>query len=294
MRKKHNDINDNEIRIISSKSKIDSYEEEDKPHNNFMLKGLIAAVILLAALIVCLFVFRRTGEKTKQILETIPNEMTSHPNSIRPQPGSGIENYYISSIDTVVNGEEVTIYFPGSMKAHLQIGIEALNVDNAKMVMPAADIRKDNEGIVGTYVFKGELLSRGDSKAGYCAIINGEIFIGVADATPYLEKAIESGGYFFRQYPLVVGGSVVENNLTNSSFRKALAEINDQIAVVVSKGKMTMNEFSRLLTELGTSNAIYLVGSSSPGFVVDKNGIRHDIGSLPKNPSKNINFIVWE
>ena len=77
--------------------------------------------------------------------------------------------------------------------------------------------------IAGAYVVKGELLSKGEAKAGYCSIVNGEVNIGVADATPMLEEALMKDGYFFRQYPLVAGGQLIENKLKGAALRKALA-----------------------------------------------------------------------
>ena len=77
----------------------------------------------------------------------------------------------------------------------------------------AADVRADNGGIVGAFVLKGEPKAWGLSKKGYCASINGQITIGMADNSPLFEQATEEGGYFFRQYPLVSNGEIVENEL---------------------------------------------------------------------------------
>lgn len=109
-----------------------------------------------------------------------------------------------------------------------------------------------------------------------------------------MEQAIENGGYFFRQYPLVVGGQVVENKLKPSSLRKALAELNGEIVVIMNDRKQTLNEFSQTLVNLGVTNAIYLIGSSAPGFAIDKEGHRIDFGKEVENPPLNSNYIIWE
>ena len=49
------------------------------------------------------------------------------------------------------------------------------------------------------------------------AIINDKITIGIADNSPLFEQATETGGYFFRQYPLVDNGKLVENEPKNKS-----------------------------------------------------------------------------
>ena len=158
----------------------------------------------------------------------------------------------------------------------------------------AADVRADNGGIVGAFVKNGILISRGDSKAGFCAIIDGKPMIGVADATSYLDRAIESGGDFFRQFPLVVGGQVVENDRAGKALRKALVEINGDIAVVSSREKLTFNEFSKALVSLGVSNAIYLVGSTSYGTYRTSDGKRKDFGERVDDPFPNASYIIWK
>lgn len=44
----------------------------------------------------------------------------------------------------------------------------------------------------------------------YCGVIDGKLTVGVADNSPLFEEATEKGGYFFRQYPLVDNGVLVE------------------------------------------------------------------------------------
>lgn len=163
----------------------------------------------------------------------------------------------------------------------------------AVLLVPAADIRQDNGAIVGAFVRKGELLSRGKSKAGFCAIINGEITVGVSDASPLLEEAIATEGYFFRQYPLVVGGQIVENKPKGTSKRKALATLNGKTVVVMSTDKLSFHDFSQALVDLGVSNAIYLIGSSSYGFGRTANGDRFIFGKPVENVPENFSFIVW-
>ena len=87
---------------------------------------------------------------------------------------------------------------------------------------------------------------------------------------------------------------MVENKLKFSSLRRALAEWNGEIVVVMGHSPMTLNEFAETLIDLGVSNAIYLIGSTSYGFAKDKNGDRIIFGEEEINPPKNSNYIVWE
>ncbi len=203
---------------------------------------------------------------------------------------------YVSARDTVAGGVALRILTAEGATPQLVIGSEALDDSAAVLVAQAADVRADNGQIAGAFVMKGDLLSRGEAKAGFCAIVNGQITVGVADATPMLEKAIESEGYFFRQFPLVVGGQIVENKPRGTSLRKALAEIDGRISVILSLDRLTFHEFSQALVDAGVTNAVYLVGSTAPGFYVDEQGTRFTFGKESANDKewKNINYIVWK
>ena len=306
-----NDIKDDEIRIISSERNIPekAYKKEElknlknvsgKPQ--WKLWVIITAIIFFGGL--CVFFWwevKDDPEDTENLM--FDSEIISQGNlnienldtvSIPASMVSISEKGFVETYDTVINKVPLTIYKPKNLTPKLYIGIDALRDSTSSFVVQAADIRRDNGQIVGAYVSEGNLLSRGQSKAGFCAIINGKLIIGVADSTPYLEQAIETGGYFFRQYPLVVGGQVVENKLKPSSLRKALAELNGEIVVIMNDKKQTLNEFSQTLVDLGVNNAIYLIGSTAPGFAINEEGKRIDFGKEYENPSVNSNYIIWQ
>lgn len=296
------DINDDEIRIISSESR----SPKDKPTGgqgpNMKRKPgigiwlvLILFIGILTVFISFLFIHRGDVEDDLEISgQPIEESMILPEAEAEPEPINFNQKGYIEVTDTIINKDKLTILKPVNAVPRLQIGLEALMDTAAVLVVQAADIRRDNGRIVGAYVQEGELLSKGQAKAGFCAIINGKLIIGVADSTPYLEQAIETDGYFFRQYPLVVGGQVVENRLKPSSLRKALAELNGEIVVIMTHKKMTLNEFSQTLVDLGVSNAIYLVGSSAYGFAIDEEGNRIEFGKRQARPSRNTNYLVWK
>lgn len=198
---------------------------------------------------------------------------------------------------TTVNGFGLTVYTPVNAVPTLEIGNNVLDDSTAILVAQAADIRADNGEIVGAYVLKGDLISKGQRKLGFCAIIDDVLTIGIAESTPFLEQALESQGYFFRQYPLVNAGQIIENVSKKASLRKALIERNGEISVVNSDTKLTFNEFSQALVDMGVNNAIYLVGSTSYGYARDEAGQKAEFGiratDMEKNMAKNINYIVW-
>lgn len=96
----------------------------------------------------------------------------------------------------------------------------------------AADVRADNGGVVGAFVLNGEPRSWGVSKKGYCASINGKVTIGVAENSPLFESNRREGGYFFRQYPLVSNGEVIDNEPKGKSIRRAICDRQGEIFMV--------------------------------------------------------------
>lgn len=296
------EINDNEIRIISSDSPAPSAADSEKKNRKGCGKSALTvilaviAVIFILVLVFCIIIPSASEQYEPDELEITDEEPVS---AKQPIPDASTDSIvalksFVQIKDTVVDNQPLTILTPENSTPRLYIGADALLDSSAVLVVQAADIRRDNGGIVGAYVMEGNLISRGQSKSGFCAIINGKPVIGVADSTPYFEQAIENGGYFFRQYPLVVAGQSVDNKLKTSSLRKALAELDGRVAVILSHKKMTLNQFSQVLSDLGVSNAIYLVGSSAYGFAKDSDGHRTEFGTPQPVPSHNVNYIVWE
>ena len=125
--------------------------------------------------------------------------------------------------------------------------------------------------------------------------INDTVMVGVADNSPLFEEATEKGGYFFRQFPLVDDGSLVENEQKGKSIRRALCDRNGEIFTVETLSIESFHDFSQALVDLGVDNAIYLVGANAYGWATDADGQRHEFGDPnPKTSKKwrNINYIV--
>ena len=154
-------------------------------------------------------------------------------------------------------------------------------------------MRSDNGKIVGAFVLAGEPLSWGLSKRGYCAISEEGITLGVAENSPLFEQATEDGSSFFRQYPSVDNGKVVENKPKNASFRRALCVLNGKICVVACTDRVLMNDFSATLVKIGVTNAIFLVGGTEYGWYRNDDGTLSYLGKKPLKNNPNINFLVF-
>ena len=287
MSKRHTDISDDEIRVISSDS-------ARRPRNRYKKIYIALATVIILALGALAVVYALGDNDEDSVSAMINEEPVRHTvahvsavDSLTAGPA------YAEKKDTVVNGVRLTIITPRNAVPILEIGEQVLDDPTIVLAAQAADIRSDNGTIAGACVIGGELISKGCAKAGFCAIINGETTIGVADATPMFEQALSDDGYFFRQYPLVIAGQIVENKPRGKAIRKALAEIGGDIAVVYSHRRLTFHDFSQTLVDAGVRNAIYLVGSRSSGFYVDADGNRFSFGNDKRQNIDNINFIVW-
>lgn len=296
---KPDEINDNEIRIISSYKKRNpnmEYPKVKRRRPKWRLWALIILGILILAGVVVLLISRMTDaeDENENIVEVTEPPVTKikPPLTIEEKPAD-IKGFTVA-LDTIINKNGLLILSPVNARPRLVVGTESLNDSTIILATQAADVRGDNGQIAGTFVLDGELISKGEAKAGYCSIINGDLSIGIADATPMLEQALTEGGYFFRQYPLVVGGQIVENKPKGNAIRKALAEIGGQICVVMSKERLTFHDFSQLLIDADVRNAIYLVGGTSYGFYVNKQGDKIPTGNVPMKDVENASYIIWE
>lgn len=193
--------------------------------------------------------------------------------------------------DTVINGRGLSLLIPHNAVPSLEVGMDVMDDTEVVLLLQAADVRGDNGKINCAFVRRGEMLTWGDRKAGFCAIIDGHVSVGVERYSPLLEEAIERQGDFFRQYPLVSGGLPVSNELHNKALRRALVQQNGETFAVLSKDRMTLDEFASLLTALGAEQAIYLVGSKAFASYRTEDGTNVKLGD--RHEWENINFIVW-
>lgn len=206
---------------------------------------------------------------------------------------------YTEIRDTLVNDIPIKIFIPHNADMSLHIGRIDKEDNKIIYVAQAADVRADNGGIVGAFVLKGEPKAWGLSKKGFCASINGKIYIGVSENSPLFEKATEEEGYFFRQYPLVSNGQLIENEPKGKSIRRAICERQGEIFMVETGTIESFHDFAQALVDLGVNQAVYLVGSSAYGWAVDESGMLHEFGEdnyytgrrrMPQNTS----YIVWK
>ena len=294
MADKVKDIRDDEFRVIGKHSSSSS--ENDGGRNN--RTRLISILSLVLVLGICLFaILKWPKEKPEDpedgLFEDLP-EVVVNNETLKPL-GKETDLSYTEKIDTIVNDVVLSIYVPHNATPELTLGVPDRNDKSIIFAAQAADIRKDNRKILGAFVLKGEPLAWGLSKKGFCAIIEGNITLGVSENSPLFEEATEKEGYFFRQYPLVDNKTLVENEPKNKTMRKALCSRAGEVFVVVSETDESFHDFAQALVDLGVENAIYLVGShSSFGWFVDANREKTLFApDVHRGTYQNENYIVW-
>jgi hypothetical protein len=280
--KHFDDINDDEIRVIGG-------GQSRRPSNlNRWLWVAVAGIVLL---ILGIMLRMKQNAYQNEMAEagTLPEPEAVSPTLVQAAAATVLVS------DTTINDVQLRLYFPVNAVPELRIGIPDTTDPSLLMALQAADIRADNGLMVGAFVLKGELMSRGMSKKGFCAILGDEIHIGMAESTPLFEESIEKEGGFFRQYPLVCDGKMVENKPKGKAVRHALCEIDGQVAVVSSLSNESMHDFAQALEDMGVRQAIYLTGADSYGFCRPKNRPFTFWGNVTLAASYgNVNFIVWK
>lgn len=289
MSNRHDDIDDNEIRVILSRVKPPSGGKQRRSRTGLYVA---AAIAVMAVAAVALFLYFGRGDGREAPVTAVPAPPPPAEQA-EEKPAVHDEKGFAVRTDTVINGAELAFLFPRSAVPSLEIGSAEERDSTVVLMAQAADVRGDNGMIAGSCVINGELVSKGEAKAGFCAIIGDEVTVGVAEATPSFEKALQTGGSFFRQYPLVVGGQIVENRPKGRAIRKALAELNGEICVIISFTPLTFHDFSQALVDAGVRNAIYLVGGKSYGSYTDAAGETFTFGQKWEKDYRNVNYIVW-
>ena len=279
------DIQDTEIRVLGDSSPA--------PKRKWGWIILIAALAIGVVASIIAFSCARSQEE-EGVFEKSARQVIPHPLRGWMQSLDSITDICVITKDTTINDIPMRLYVPLNMTPRLEVGYKCIDDTTKNMLLfQAADVRADNKKIVGAFVLRGKPLSWGLSKKGYCGIIGDQVTIGVADNSPLFEQATEVGGYFFRQYPLVSEGMLVENELKSQSTRRGLCELEGRVVVAETFTPESLHDFSQALVDLGTTNAIYLVGSSAIGWYRTMDGLGIASGQWEPRVYKNVSFIVW-
>lgn len=291
------EIRDDQIRIIGEGGR-----KNPLPRSVWIIILSVLGIALIGVII--LYVSRQKEEVIQELKAPEPAlfEPVREPEPIQHkwigQQVDSLASGYTEIRDTLINDIPIRIFIPHNAEMSLHIGRMDKEDKSIIYAAQAADVRADNGGIVGAFVLNGEPKAWGLSKKGYCASINGKVTIGVADNTSLFEEATIHNGHFFRQYPLVKDGQVIDNEPKGKSIRRAICDRQGEIFMVETGSIESFHDFAQALADLGVDQAVYLVGSSAYGWAVDEAGTTHEFGEdnyytgrrrMPKNTS----YIVW-
>lgn len=279
------EIQDDELRVIGRPSGSEGIRKPRK------WLWIVMAVAIVAAVVAATIIWsRKPGPGNDPVVfDSSIKEKIEPLGNYADTTGKA----YTEHLELTINDIPLDVYIPHNAKPSLAIGTPDIFDKNIVLVTQAADIRADNGKINGAYVLAGKPMAWGLSKKGYVGIIDDKITVGVADNSPLFEEATEKGGYFFRQYPLVDNGVLVENEPKGKAIRKAICDRAGEIIVVMSISPESFHDFAQALVDLQVDNAVYLVGSDSFGFFRDKYDHFTQICEKKRGGYKYENYIKW-
>ena len=303
MTKKDFDIQDDDFRVIGRVQTVQTVQDPKKPWGRYIIIGIliVAAIVLVIALAgnnIEPATSTQQIENEDVVFEPMAETKVPEPlqDAVKPlgdYSDTTFKKPYTEHLRDTINDIPLDIYIPHNATPELALGVPDIHDKSIVMTTQAADIRADNGKIVGAFVMNGTPLSWGLSKKGYCGIIDGKVTIGVSENSPLFEEATEKGGHFFRQYPLVDNGVLVENEPKGKSIRKALCDRNGEIMVIMTQTTESFHDFAQALVDMKVDNAIYLVGSTSFGYFRDRYDHLAIIYNKYRYGYQNENFIVW-
>ena len=266
-------FSDNEIQVLG------------RPSKRSNKKWIWLLPLLIAGITMALF-FTLDKEETVDV-KHFKTELKAPPRrQPEPEMTSGVE--YETQ---VVNDVWLYVFKILDMHAELSLDVSEYADSTECFIVQAADIRKDNRKFVGDFVLNGEKLSSGKRKEGYCAIVDGRITIGRSTDDEVMNHCMVNGGSFFRQYPLVVDGVMQPSNVKGKSIRRALAQNEDGLYIVMTEERESIHNFSEALVDMGMKNAISLVGGNKAYMYWMQDDECWESADLEKVDNRN--FIVF-
>ena len=174
-----NEIRDDEFRVIGQgHSPLPKRPQEQTRRSKQIALASFAIVLLLGLAIWYFWPKGETPPENGGIFDPVPTNPITKP---APMPlGKTIDSLqaaFVEKLDTTINDVVLSIYIPHNSQAPiLTVGEPDKETRKAIMAFQAADIRADNREILGSFVLKGDIIARGKSKVGFCAIIDGKFY----------------------------------------------------------------------------------------------------------------------
>lgn len=189
-------------------------------------------------------------------------------------------------------------YVPQNAHYHFQRVKPDSNNTNLLMSVVAAFTSKAPEHVVGTSVSNGKKrIYPTDAETAYCLIVGEEVKIEALDSNHKLAitRAVKEKGDYFQQMHLIENSEAKACEIfkNRATFRRALAQKEDETHLIESLDRMTIDDFIQSLIFLGYEQAIYLdMGSWSEGWYRNEDNEIIRIGNNWKSSHLQTNWLV--
>lgn len=189
-------------------------------------------------------------------------------------------------------------YVPQNAHYHFQRVKPDSNNTNLLMCVVAAFTSKAPEHVVGTSVSNGKKrIYPTDAETAYCLIVGEEVKIEALDSNHKLAiaRAVKEKGDYFQQMHLIENSEAKACEIfkNRATFRRALAQKEDETHLIESLDRMTIDDFIQSLIFLGYEQAIYLdMGSWSEGWYRNEDNEIIRIGNNWKSSHLQTNWLV--
>lgn len=290
-------MSDNEIRILGSDSEpvsgLGNVNKKWYQNHRKLLLWICAIVLSVIVAIAATWGQLKskaslTGEKPDNALPVDTLSVETLKDSVNAGPSYTIVG------DTIINDIPLRIFTPVGGRMELVVGHHPEKEGDIILAAHAADLRDDDGTPAGAFVYNGELLAKGHSKYGFCAIVDSTVSIGRQIATPLFERAIEQNGCFFRQYSIVSNGKLMSIPPKGKSQRRALCLKDNVFMIVESTTSESYHDFSQALEDFGVSEALALVGSNAAVMWREESGRLQQSGGIFGDSYPLENYIVWK
>lgn len=201
----------------------------------------------------------------------------------------------VSLIEDEVMGVSMKIYKIEGLKARMAFELPDLSDSTVYLVTRSSDYKltDDRKEIIGDFIYNGDVMAESDWRAGFMAIIDGNVQIGIDRSRDIFKHVKKNGGSMFRQLALVSAGTRCDKQfiLKGKVSRCAYARNRSgELFFIETVNPETLYGFSDALVEYGFVDAVYITGGSQPDlFHRTSEGTPH--GTYIDD--KQHEFIVW-
>lgn len=290
-------MSDYEIRILGSNIEpISGLNKQNKKwyhtHRKLLIWTCILIFVGIASIIGTWIYLRSNASLLNNSSDYICQTDTLSIETLQDHDNTG-PSYTIVG-DTIINDIPLRIFTPIGGRMELVVGHHPEMDNNIILAAHAADLRDDDGTPAGAFVYNGELLAKGHSKYGFCAIVGGTVSIGRQIETPLFERAIEKNGCFFRQYSIVSKGKLMSVPPKGKSQRRALCLKDNVFIIVETTTSESYHDFAQALEDFGVSEALALVGSNAAVMWREESGALQQSGGIFGDSYPLENYIVWK